>query len=693
MTDIGEFHRELIVDAQIDAQAAGIFTVESFFDQMTEILCETGELETAHRCFFEGQYGNANMRVDGYGGDPRDADGVLSLIICDFHISDGVQPVHKDGLNRQFRQVFQFLRHSLNSVFRESIEETSAGFGLADLIAGAWARIAKVKLILLTNRLKRTRTDAHHAGEIRGIPVTYNIWDLSRLHRYLTSKDARDDLTVNFEEEFDHAVPVLRASIDEGELESYLAVISGLQLGQIYEKWGTRLLESNVRCFLQARSKVNRGIRDTIRSAPRMFFSYNNGISATAAEIKVERRSGGPELLMARDLQIVNGGQTTASIHAALKDSPEMLKDVFVQMKLTVVPGDRSADVVPNISEFANSQNRVNNADFFSNHPFHIRMEEFSRRVLAPAPAGEYRETKWFYERARGQYVDARARLSVGERRKFDLEFPRSQYFTKTDLAKFEFSYRGLPHVVSGGAQKNFGAFARELGREWKSGSSKFGKVWYQRLIGKAILFRTLERAIPRQDWYGGGYRANVVTYAIAKLVHEVLERGRLIDLDLVWRVQRLPEQLERACLQAAESAHEVIVHPPDAFRNMSEWAKKEQCWTEVRKKRVLYAMDFESVLTDPEEADRRVKDEERDDRDQREIDAQIRVVKAGTKFWAALHEWGLERGLLSSRSAGILATCASFPERMPSERQCVAALREFERLRAAGFSEDLPSS
>ena len=220
----------------------------------------------------------------------------------------------------------------------------------------------------------------------------------------------------------------------------------------------------------------------------------------------------------------------------ALKLVPEQLKDVFVQMKLSIVPAEESEDIVPKISEFANSQNRINAADFFSNHPFHVRMEEFSRRMLVSAPDGGSRETKWFYERARGQYADERGKRTQAARKKFDLEFPRAQYFTKTDLAKFECSYRGEPHIVSRGAQKNFAVFAKAIGEEWSRSKTGFDETWYRRLIAKAIMFRTLEKIVPKQEWYLGGYRANIVTYAIAKVVHDAQQMGSLIDLNAVWK-------------------------------------------------------------------------------------------------------------------------------------------------------------
>ena len=150
-------------------------------------------------------------------------------------------------------------------------------------------------------------------------------------------------------------------------------------------------------------------------------------------------------------------------------------------------------EVVPRISEYANSQNRVNAADFFANHPFHITLEQFSRRIWAPAGDGSFKQTKWFYERARGSYADARANLTPAKRKSFDEEYPKVQNFTKTDLAKFEMVWEGVPHIVSKGAQHNFAEYAGFIGQKWKKDSNSINELYFKTVVAKAIIFRRLE--------------------------------------------------------------------------------------------------------------------------------------------------------------------------------------------------------
>ena len=499
--DIAEYHEELFQEVHSRADAEGRFVEDAFFDVLTEPLIDAGELETADRVHHISPRG---IRVDGYGGDPVNSDAVLSLIITDFSQSEEVATLTATNMNATFKRLSNFLDRSLDEAYRNSLEESAPVFGLADLIAGRWTSISRVRLFLVTNRVLSSRVDGRDAGQLRDIPITYSVWDLGRLYRFTTSGHEREDYMVNLDE-FGGPLLVLPAHMQQADYESYLAVFPGRQLARIYERWGARLLEQNVRVFLQARGNVNRGLRNTITNNPEMFFAYNNGIAATAESIETVESANGLLLTGMRNFQIVNGGQTTASIHAALRNKEADLDQVFVQMKLSIVNPDRALEIVPKISEYANTQNRVSAADFFSNHPFHIRMEGFSRRLYAPSKDGTFRQSKWFYERARGQYQDARGRLTQTERRRFDLEYPKPQMFTKTDLAKFLNVWRDKPDVVSKGAQKNFADFASSVGREWNRHSDGFNEVYYREAIAKAIVFRSVERLVTEQTWYQGG--------------------------------------------------------------------------------------------------------------------------------------------------------------------------------------------
>lgn len=412
MINIAEFAADFRESALRTADVDGRFAEDAFFEAFAEVITASGELDAMDRCYYRGPKGSG-IRIDGYGGDPL-FDGVLSLVVADFAQDADPARLTLSEMNAQFGRALKFLAKSLDDDWRASLEETDAAFGLADLIAARWPRVTKVRLLLITDRLLSDRVDGRDADEFDGRTVSFSVWDMKRLHAFDQEGRGREPIEIDMA---DHggAVPILPAHMRGTGYESYLAVMPATALASIYDRWSARLLEQNVRVFLQARGNVNKGIRRTLEAEPDMFFAYNNGITATAEAVTTEMRGGVLVLTGLRNFQIVNGGQTSASIHAALRAKTDLSR-AFVQMKLSVVDPVEAEDVVPRISEYANSQNRVNAADFFSNHPFHLRVKEISGRLLAPASDGQFRQTRWFYERARGEYADARSKLTSSEK-------------------------------------------------------------------------------------------------------------------------------------------------------------------------------------------------------------------------------------------------------------------------------------
>ena len=680
---VEEFALAFRQDVAAESDADGRFSEDVFFQKFCDYLLDAGDLDSADRVAYRGPSGRG-IRVDGYGGDPVDDDSdTFSLLISDFHQSDEIGRLTASELGAIFQRLSNFLRLALDSRRRNALEETSPAFGLADLLSMRWSRVRRVRLLLITNRKLSERVDGREADEIDGRVITYSVWDIGRLFQYATSRHGHVDIEVDLVQDFGGPLPILPARQPKTDLDSYLAVIPGAVLAEIYERWGTRLLEQNVRVFLQARGKVNKGIRVTLEREPAMFFSYNNGITATAEEADIEDDGGRLLLRRIKNFQIVNGGQTTASLAAARARGVD-IASTFVQMKLTVVDSERASGLVPRISEFANSQNRVNAADFFANHPFHIRIEGFSRRIYAPSPDGTFRQSKWFYERARGQYADARAELTPSNRRKFDLENPRRQLLTKTDLAKFLGVWEQRPHEVSLGAQKNFAAFAKRVGQDWEKSADGFNEAWYREAVAKAIVFKATERIVSDQTWYQGGYRANIVAYAVSKMAHDVVSAGRAVNFQGIWQRQALSTAMVDALPGVAKAAHDVLICPPAGISNVTEWAKKQACWSRVRELDLAWPEEFLEELISTDERREAARDARGEQRMLNGIEAQIAVVNAGSSFWTDVLKWGQEKELLTPKEAGVLRAAAS-PVRTPTERQCSKALEILNKLQSEG--------
>jgi hypothetical protein len=456
-------------------------------------------------------------------------------------------------------------------------------------------------------------------------------------------------------------------------------------LAALYREYGPRLLEKNVRSFLQAKGKINKSIRQTILNEPQRFLAYNNGISATAETVDLERMTNGLCFLRgARDLQIVNGGQTTASIYHAVKRDNVTLEHLTVQVKLTVLNDHKTAELyVPLISQYANSQNKVNAADFSANHPYHIKLEELSRRLWAPAPSGIERQTHWYYERARGSYLDDKIREGTPARmRAFETLNPLRQKFTKTDLAKYENTWDQYPHLVCLGGEKNFTRFTSSL---VERGYPIVDEDYFQRLVAKAILFRTAERLVAAKKF--GGFRAQIVAYSLAWLSHSSAQR---IDLARIWNEQRLADPLSEAITMVSVEANEHIVNPPPNRRNPGEWCKREECWDAFRTKVIRLPKSFSEELVDTgKRVERRNGSGQTPQADDPASASSIeRIVQISASTWFQISHWAKETGNLLPWQRGLSFSLGKLAgqQKPPSAKQAVQAGKILDEAQRKGF-------
>ena len=690
MPTVEEFYEELFQDIVSTAEAFGIYKEDAFFDIVTDYLVDAGEFDEAVRAFYRPSQGG--IRVDGYCGDPLEStitqetgQGALGLIVLDFNQDTAVATLTNTEMEAAFKRLENFLTRSLEAKFRNSLEPTDPGFGLADLISTRWEKIERIKLYLLTNKRLSTRVEGKKASEVDGREIIYNVWDITRFGSLVTSGRERERLIIDFNELPGGPLRALLASAPTDKNQVFLAAVPGLDLAYIYDRWGTRLLEQNVRVFLQARSNVNKGIKRTLENEPELFFSFNNGITATAEAVTTESDEGGLLITGLENLQIVNGGQTTASVYAAFKGKKELGK-VFVQMKLSIVNPETAKDLVPRISEYANSQNKVSAADFFANHPYHVRIEEFSRRILAPAKSGSFDMTKWFYERARGSYRDAQAYLTPAAKRKFVKEYPKSQTFTKTDLAKYLMVWTDKAYMVNRGAQKNFSEFAKDIATAWDTNDKQFNEVYFKYLVAKKIIFDEAGRIVQSRDWYeAGGYRSQHVVLAVGALYAAAKSLGKVVDFLAIWNRQGLSPAFERALGQAADIAHDVLMNPGEGYRNISEWAKQQKCWMAVKQASVSWDKGWISELMSPED-EREIKIEgAKDQKELNGIEAQSLVVEAGAQFWKDVLNWCIKENEATDKERGILKVAASMPSKIPSDKQSIVLVEMMARLRKGG--------
>lgn len=677
------FRQDILANAETNKD----FLEAEFIQNITNELIESGVIDGFELRHYRPATGG--IRVDGYWFN----DTSLDLFIADFANRETVQSLTRTEVTQIFKRLENFFTASAEKNLFASLEETSQGYGLSRDIADRCESFSKVNLFLLSERVLSERLKALDDKQHNAWTFSYNIWDLSRLYRLRTSRGAREELEINFPEMIGHGLPCLPAHLTSAAYRSYLVVMPATVLAELYGTYGSRLLEQNVRSFLQVRGNVNKGIRATIMNDPEMFFAYNNGITATARDVETRESENGVAIVSLRDLQIVNGGQTTASLFHTNRKDKAPLENVFVQMKLSVIDEEKSEEVVPLISEYANTQNKVNAADFFSNHPFHVRMEGFSRRLWAPAQQGAQRETKWFYERARGQYADAQSKLTPSEQKRFQAEYPKPQMFTKTDLAKFENVWDGYAVSVNQGAQKNFANYAGRIGQLWEKAPDQFNEFYFRRAVARAIIFRKTEKLVSAQPWYNGGYRANIVAYTIALLAEVCARQGQAFDFIRVWNQQDITPATIQAIEITARLVHDDIMNPRGSISNISEWCKREACWQLLQEKtddllKLLPARFFAELMSADD-----VEDEARSavktQKMQNGIEAQKAVFEIPPETWAYILTQGQEKRLFSPKEIGVLQVAARIPEKVPTEKQSFVLLEILDKARLEAIYRD----
>ena len=580
--DLKEEYQHLIQEVKVGSIAEHDFEVTEFFRIYAAIAAENGDTPDLEYSPILYQ-GSPRHRVDGYAFDIIEAagseSGDLYLVVCDYYQDEEMPSVNASRIDKSVDMVERFLKRIGDSSYLNKLEEEDPEYQLGLLINQYYTRIKRIRVVIFTNGHLKVRKNIFETRTIGEITLHINVLDLERYVKI--SNTGSEPIVVDFKNDFDVEIPYLTPSTGTDSYSAYLFVIPGVVLAQIFAAFGNRLLEQNVRTYLQARTNVNKGILKTITEEPGMFLAYNNGITATASDVEFSDSGNDDQVIEnIHNFQIVNGGQTTASLLYARDSLNYDLSNVYVQVKLSVITADRLESVVPKISEYANTQNKVSLADLAANSPAQIQIERLSRDILPPQKVGRLHCEKWFYERSRGQYKSLFAYKSAAERKKLDLEYPKKQLIVKTDLAKYEYSFDGKPHIVSLGAQKCFLKYTDDLSKI-VSGGSALNAVWYRRAVAKAILFIGLDNAVQKSAWYlsDRGYKAQIVTYTIAACAAGFRAKGTQFNLDKVWELQEVPADFMTWMVLEARKVGNILKNPPPEFRNISEYAKKEICW------------------------------------------------------------------------------------------------------------------
>jgi hypothetical protein len=687
---LNEIESDITADVQPNAGDPAEFREFSYTRRLADELDAAGVLESPIVCHYEHGKAAAAFKVSGYSVPDEDSrlDLFLTVYIAPPHSE--VPTLNASEIDTSFNKLERFLGRALDGL-HEELEPALPERYMTERIQQLRGKFDRVNFFLFTNSRLAVRREKQRKARVHGVPAAYEVWDIERFRRLRESGAGYEALNVDLREQPDGGLPCVRLDAKDEGYRTCVAIFPGSLLRDLYDEYGSRLLELNVRSYLQAKRKINKGILETLRNDPADFMAYNNGITVVAEKIVFGKLKNGHEgIVELQGMQIVNGGQTTASIHRSAKEFEADLSKVYVQGKIVTVDSARFNEVVPFISRYANSQNKVTETDLQANHRFHVGLERVAKREWTPDQT-----SKWFYERARGSYQTARSRAGTTEglRKKFDREFPTHQRFTKEELAKFENCWRGLPYVVNRGGQKNFTHFMTfikvdlgELPDTWEPTPDEF-----RRYIGKAILFRDVQRIV-KADESITAYRINVTTYTVSLLAEKTARR---IDLDAIWKSQVISDSLaETTRLWAPVIFKALLDYSQSQTVHIDNILKSQAAWEHMLSLDLRIARDGERELRQSSHTNLGIlretatsgRGEKLSTHDHNNV---ARCLELDASKWLAAVDWARRSGDFPDLTINVAATLAGYAAqgwtRMPSAKQAKHGAAILEAARAAG--------
>ncbi|HEY4195843.1 MAG TPA: AIPR family protein [Mucilaginibacter sp.] len=468
------------------------------------------------------------------------------------------------------------------------------------------------------------------------VRLIYQLIDLNKIYTYEITEGNAEPIVISF----DPPLPAIQAADDAGIFKSFLAVIPAKLLVNFYHSYSSRLLERNVRSFLQFKG-VNKQLKDTIINEPEKFIAYNNGLTITATAADISQSGGIAMISTLTDFQIVNGGQTTASIYFTNKDGIDISK-VNITAKINIVnPDDRDSldDLISKISQYSNSQNKVSSVDLNSRSPHLVKIKKLSESITDPSG------TKWFFERIRGDF-NTLLRIYPNQKAQIERNYPKAKRLSKEQVAKYFVAWGTSPFLVRKGGEKVFRDFMDfvQLDHNDKPvNPENLGRAFYEDLIAKAIMFKEFETLYGSGPNAIGQIRSSVVPYALSLLYKMTLVRKHsYFDLGAIWVAQGLPEDLKNFARSLLKSVHEWLKLYSKSD-DVGEYAKKEELWNDI-----LKSPEFVSFENLPEtraiisryklsEADFKKRYTATETFDFSLINENCRIHSAGPKFYTSL--------------------------------------------------------
>lgn len=711
MDNYQEYKQEFLDSLRADSAINGSDTQDEFLSCTLGMLEDFDEVQSPQKVGFGDKRcsGQHVMRIDAYAFDETDHS--LELFINDFQDTYETENLTGSKVDELYWRMYYFLDEVCNGKIANYFDDSDDALKIAALIKRRMnaigddpEQILKIRMFILTNKelstdilnrnlletkIRKTKgsktvksTKKIKKADFNGKPLEINIWNLERFYEKEKSFSS-DPIVIDFRNDYScDGIPCIKGNIGENlGYEAYIAIIPGKLLSEIYIEHGSKVLEGNVRAFLgtSGSKSVNSGIRRTINNEPDKFFTYNNGIATTAADVETEEKDGQLYITKIVDLQIINGGQTTASLaEAVLKKTNPELNGIFVPMKLTVID-DRETEnedgvrfydqMVQNIAKYANSQNKVTAADLFSNDPFHIWMEKMSKKIFAPAIHYSV-PTGWYYERSRKRYEQEQFKLkSETDRKRFRAKYPKEQLITKEQLGMYLTTMKEQPNIVAKGKNFVIKEFNTIISQDYKTNKGCFNEFYFKKCICAAIIYRTVDNYLeshkdsarkPTGFWYkAGGYKLDIVPYTIAKIIHSV-PAGFTLDWNYIWNRQDLSPAFMHEIEMVTKMTNDFICDSHGVI--VTEYCKRPETWVSYRdnvrytpSEKFLSELMPESITKEQEVAS------QKDQKDTNDLNYVTKIIKLGAGYWQRLLEEGTSRAALGYVEQNTLRQAVDF--------------------------------
>ena len=700
--EIEEFRQQFIDELRFNAEHEGTEPETQFINKTLTDLEELCVLNDPMPMSVEirGRRGRI-MSFDAYAYD--EADSALVLISSDFvNEREEVSTLTNSRIDDLYNHMKNFIDECVNGDMSEYCDDSDPAISVAKEFKKKIGKgmisteILRFKFFILSNSVLSKQVKNISKEDFLDRPVQLDVWTLERFFQTFAS-NASEIIEFDTSDFNCSGIQCIKADLGEKtNYDAYLGIVPGRFLADLYLKYGSKLLQGNVRAFLSVRGKVNKGIRETIINHPSNFFTYNNGIAIVARSVGFSE--DGTKIVHFVDPQIINGGQTTASLANAIikKEDKNGMDTLFVPMKLTVlnVQNDMSEeqieqynDITKTISKCANSQNVVSEADFFSNHPFHIMMEQLSRKVMAPPVAGNPFQTIWFYERSRGKWEQEQMKFTPAQRAKFMEKNPKKQVIKKEKLAKCLNTIYMNPHQVCQSSAINFGKFADVIADMYENSRESINEEFFKKCVCSVIMFDKLDELINKSDWYPkGGNKAQIVPYTISKLM-TLIPKGRDLDWKTIWLKQSLYPVLADELMCLAEQTHYFLEE--EAHGGLVRTiARTQQVWTDFKKYDYRLSDRFLASLVSIEETRADEAAAKREHKFNASIDASVEIFKLGSQYWLNVYNALNKEQLLPYGELDFIKSIASYISRgmLPSDAQCKRLLKIVNKAEDKGY-------